>query len=121
MGGKEKYRLFSMSSNLRDYKLKIIRLLLFINLMVTTTKTYNRHKDTKIKESKHNTKDSHQFTREESKVRRKELGRRGEAARGKEVLWSVEFWSWELVGSWFPGWRACPNSCGGSPESKPLD
>ena len=35
-------------------------------------KIYNRYTQRKIKESKHNTEDSHQITREENKRRRKE-------------------------------------------------
>lgn len=72
--GEEKCRMVRTGLNLRDHQLKIIiYTLLHMNLMVTInlrpiTDIHNIHKE----ESKHNTDDSHQITREEIKRRRKE-------------------------------------------------
>ena len=63
-----------MHSNLRDQQLKIIMYMHrypYINLRVTKTqKSIIDIDKKKRKESKHNNKDSHQITREESKRRR---------------------------------------------------
>ena len=68
--------MFSMCSNLSCYQLKVdsyIYRLLYVNYMVSTKQklTADTQKIMR-KESKHNTKEQHQTTREWSKRRRKE-------------------------------------------------
>ena len=65
--GEEKCKISRMGLNLRDNQLKVNTYILFnMNLMVTTRqKTYNRYTYKKRRESKQNTKNSHQITREQ--------------------------------------------------------
>lgn len=63
-----------MHSNLSDHQVKIdcyIHRVLYRNLKVTTNR--NPITDTPRKESKHNTKQSHQTTREQSKKKNRGL------------------------------------------------
>ena len=74
-GGEYKYRAVKMQLKLRDQQLKIITYiyrLLYKNLTVTANqKCIIDTQMKKRKESKHNTKDSHQITREENKEEEK--------------------------------------------------
>ena len=68
-----------MCSNLRDHQLKIITYIQVVaNIMVTTDKKFIIGTHTRRKESKHNTKDSHQITREEKKKNKNELQKQPE-------------------------------------------
>ena len=73
-GGEYKCRVFKMHLKLRDQQLKTIMHLyrwLYKNLMLTTNqKPVIDIRTKKKKESRYNTKDSHQIMREENKIRR---------------------------------------------------
>ena len=74
--GEYKCRILEMHLRLRDHQLKTILYiyrLLYKNLMVTTDQksTIDTHTKKK-KQSKHNSKDSHQIAREENKRRKEE-------------------------------------------------